>query len=314
MKKILVTAKVYPDLDGTACALAYADLLNQSGQEAQALLFGGLQAETLYFVEKHGIQIPIGPDDGKGSWEGFVLVDASSMRGMPKVVSADKVVEIIDHREGEPEKQFPQAKIQNELVGAAATLVVERFQKEDKFPQPDHAKLLYGAISYNTLNFTTTNTTVRDHLAKDFLEERFGLSPKISKAMFIFAAQKILEDLYQAILEDGKSYGEKTDVAFYQLVFWEWGKKIAKRKREIEEAVRRVDDELGCQWSFLNIKDVKNKRSILYAPGEKAQAFLKEALDQKINFGEGWAVVPGTILRKQLAPKLTEFLARDSES
>lgn len=64
--KILITAKVNPDLDGTACSLAYADLLNNLGEEAEGLIFGAPQLETQYFTEKQGINIPSHINDDEG--------------------------------------------------------------------------------------------------------------------------------------------------------------------------------------------------------------------------------------------------------
>jgi nanoRNase/pAp phosphatase (c-di-AMP/oligoRNAs hydrolase) len=50
--KILVTAKVHPDLDGTACTLAYADLLNRTGKKATGLIFGNPQSEVKFFIKE----------------------------------------------------------------------------------------------------------------------------------------------------------------------------------------------------------------------------------------------------------------------
>jgi len=50
MNKILVTAKVNPDLDGTSCSLSYADLLKQLGKDAEGLVTGSPQSEVKYFL------------------------------------------------------------------------------------------------------------------------------------------------------------------------------------------------------------------------------------------------------------------------
>ena len=96
MGKILVTPKINPDLDGTSCTLAYADLLNRTGKTVEGLIFGESQSEVQYFVKKQGILIPTKPDGFNSDWENYILVDASSMKGMPKAVDPNKVIEIID--------------------------------------------------------------------------------------------------------------------------------------------------------------------------------------------------------------------------
>ena len=78
-------------------------------------MFGQPQLETDFFVENKGIIIPTHEDDNKGDWVYLVLVDSSSMKGMPQVVQADKVREIIDHRPGQPDKEFPRKQIMPKL-------------------------------------------------------------------------------------------------------------------------------------------------------------------------------------------------------
>lgn len=61
MSKILVTAKVNPDIDGTACILAYADFLTRTGRSADGIIFGSLQSEAAYFVERQNVFLPTSP-------------------------------------------------------------------------------------------------------------------------------------------------------------------------------------------------------------------------------------------------------------
>lgn len=63
MKPILVTAKINPDLDGVACALAYAELLNLEGKVAEGIIFGSPQSEVSYFIDQHGSVIPTQADE-----------------------------------------------------------------------------------------------------------------------------------------------------------------------------------------------------------------------------------------------------------
>jgi nanoRNase/pAp phosphatase (c-di-AMP/oligoRNAs hydrolase) len=61
-------------------------------------------------------------------------------------VDCSKVAEIIDHHPGGNPEAFEKASIINEQVGAAATIVVERFQKMDFGIQSSHVGLLYAGI------------------------------------------------------------------------------------------------------------------------------------------------------------------------
>lgn len=302
--KILVTAKVNPDLDGTSCALAYADLLKQQGKEAEGLVFGSPQSETQYFIQEHHIEVPTADLDFISSWGEFVLVDASSMKGMPKPVDPRRVVEIIDHRKGEPEKEFPNAKIQNELIGAAATLVVERFIKDGKMPQPDHAKLLYGAIYHNTLNFTSFNTSDRDRHAVKYLEKEFNLDSRIAREMFEFATKEIEADVKLAIKNDAKEFGSGHTIGAYQLIVS--GPGVLDQRGKLEAGVQELFQSSGAKWAFLNVVDLENKHSHIYATNPESQTVLENALGAK--FSKNWAELPIVWLRKQIMPKIQEVV------
>lgn len=306
MGKILVTAKVNPDLDGTSCTLAYSDLLNQMGKDADGIVSGSPQSEVKYFVDKYNIQISTRPDDIPDNWDEFVLVDASSMKGMPKVVVADKVMESIDHRAGEPEKEFPNAKIQNEMIGAAATIVVERFINAGKKIQPDHAKLLYGAIYHNTLNFIATNTTQRDRDAVKYLETTFNLNESLIREMFDFATHEVESNVALALENDAKEFGTGWKIGAYQLVVW--GNEVLVNKVVIEKSVNDLKAKMQADWSFVNIIDLESRQSHIFTSSEGEQ-ILSKALGVK--FEKGWTVLPA-ILRKQIMPKVNEAVAKSA--
>jgi len=298
MDEILVTAKVNPDLDGTSCTLAYSNLLRQMGQKAEGVIFGSPQFEVKYFIEKHNIRIPLRLDEPSDNWDLFILVDASSMKGMPKVVKAEKVIEVVDHRISEPEKEFSNAKIQNEIIGAAATLIVERFIKAGKKMEKDHAKLLYGAIYHNTLNFIATNTTERDKSAALYLEVNYNLSRSMIYEMFDFATHKILADVETALESDAKEFGAGWKVGAYQLVVW--GEEIFSQKGKIIESVNKLRIRMGQNWAFVNVVDLKSRKSYIFTDPE-GENVLSKVLGVK--FKDGWVELPA-ILRKQIIPKI----------
>lgn len=302
--KILVTAKVNPDLDGTSCILAYSDLLNKQGKDAQGLVFGTPQSEVKYFTDKHNIVIPVRTDEPSIEWNKFVLVDASSIKGMPKPVVSKKVIEIIDHRKGEPEVEFPNAQIQNELIGAAATIVVERFIKAGLKPQPDHAKLLYGAIYHNSLNFIASNTSQKDKDAVKYLEQNFNLNEGLVREMFDYSTREVESDIKTALENDAKEFGTGWAIRAYQLIVW--GSEVFAQKELIVSSVKKLMAKMGSTWSFINIVDLESKHSTIYASSVEGEQILSKALETQ--FTDGWATLPNALLRKQIMPKVNEVV------
>lgn len=306
MSKILVTAKVNPDLDGTSCTLAYAELLKRQGKDAEGLVSGEPQSEARYFIDKQGIKIPQREDMLSNEWDTFILVDASSMKGMPKCVSAEDVLEVIDHRKGESEKEFPKAKIQNELIGAAATIVIERYKQVKEKPLPEHAKLLYGAIFHNTLNFIATISSERDKEAIKFLENEFNLDKNIIREMFDYATKEIEGDIALALENDAKEFGTGWKIGAYQLIVW--GDGILKDKDYIKRCVKDLASKMDATWSFLNLINLESTESVLFATNDEAEKILSRALDTK--FDNGIAVLSHAMLRKQIMPKVNEIVAK----
>lgn len=304
MADILVTAKIHPDLDGVACSLAYADLLTRTGTDADGRLFGTAQSEVSYFIDNLKISLSYETSEFDGGWQKFILVDASSMLGMPKAVRQSDVIEIVDHREGEPEKEFPRAIIQNEMVGAAATLITEKFIKAFFNPKPDHAKLLYGAIYHNTLNFSSPNTHQRDRDAFAWLEKFAGCNSRLTDEMFQYATHKILTDIPAALRQDAKKFnaGDMV-VGAYQLIV----QNVDPRNysEQIASGVGVLDAEYKCPVSFLNVSDIGTKISYFYVAGPESQKMITELFEAK--FTNNWAEVP-LILRKQIMPRVRDYI------
>jgi inorganic pyrophosphatase/exopolyphosphatase len=127
MPKTLITGAALPDIDAWACALAYADYLNQKTKtqdyvakfEAKGHLSGQFVADYLglpYDILQQG-----------DVFEQLILVDASERTGLPKMLDPEKVVEVIDHRMYPHYDYFPKSRFRVEPVGAAATLIAEFF-------------------------------------------------------------------------------------------------------------------------------------------------------------------------------------------
>jgi len=208
---ILVTSYARPDLDGFGGAWAYAELLNQQNTQAVARFFATPRGEELYVMDLFGGEYPATiPNDSE--FDQVILVDSSDMGGFDGLLTPTKVVEVIDHRFYTDKAIFPNAKFQLEPVGAAATLIAERWfawcypdpgsslrdpaaagrsnliglprptdgPRNDKttnaqYPTPLSAALLLGGIISNTQNFQANVTTERDHAMNDWLRSQLEL-------------------------------------------------------------------------------------------------------------------------------------------
>ena len=143
--------------------------------------------------------------------DGVVLVDISALPGLPSFVDPATVVEVIDHRlHGDPAESFPNAAVQVEAMGAAATLVYERFTAANVVPSATAAVLLQAAIHSNTQRLLGAVTTPRDVAAAASLATLSPMPPGFVEAQFRARAAEIFADLPAAIVRETKTFRHGT--------------------------------------------------------------------------------------------------------
>jgi inorganic pyrophosphatase/exopolyphosphatase len=309
MSPLLITSYPNPDLDGTACIVGYAELLRLQGHEAMAGIMGTPHAEAQHVAERFHISLPIEVDPR--DFTEIILVDTSTVTDQDPRLPIDRVVEIIDHRQLHEGDKFPKAKLQIELVGSAATLVVERFQRAGLTPSRDAAHLLYGAIASNTVNFKANVTTERDHQAAAWLRSLYPVPDDFIAVMF--RAKSSLEGgALQDTLVGDFSFrevgGQHIGIGQLEIV----------NAKELVEA--RYDELIMClthlrethpmvQRFFISVIDVVEGYNIFVAPDKEVQTALTDVLG--VVFDErGIGYRKGIIMRKEIRPLWLNWLKK----
>ena len=305
MGKILITPKINPDLDGVACAYAYSKLLNKiySGNEYTAGIYGQAQNEALFLLDKFQINDVLSLNPVDISFDEFIIVDASDTKGMPAVIRPQDVIEIVDHRETNKAREiFHRAKLDIELVGAAATLIFEKFQEMKQDIDFDSALLLYGAIFSNTLNLKN-NVDNRDLTAVTTLEEilRIRISePKdIVDEMFQCKTKYIEENLEECIRSDFKHFDDGLGVA--QLEGFDMFKIITEHYSYIKGILDSVRNEFKLDKVFLTAADIRNGYNIFLAINNETAELLTDKMNIEFDV-KGIAKSDRLYLRKQILP------------
>lgn len=196
MKPILITSYVNPDLDGIAGAIAYGEFLKKTGKNAIVGIIGEPHDEAKYILDRFGFAYPemiMNADN----FDKVILVDASDLNGLEGKIDPEKVIEIIDHRKVHESDKFPKAKTQIEFVGAAATIVAEKFIQNKIDISKESAILIYSVIISNTLNFRGSVTTDRDRKVAIWLNKIASLPENFWKDLFIsksdLSGKKLIE-------------------------------------------------------------------------------------------------------------------------
>lgn len=303
--KILVTPKVNPDLDGLASAYAYSRFLNKLGQNTDEGIFGEPHIEAKYLIEHFQIKdINLNP---QGIYEKFILVDASNLKGMPKVIGAQDVIGVIDHREvQEAEKLFPKAKIKIELLGATATLITEKYKRFNVPIDFHSALLLYSAIYTHTLNFQISSATARDREAATWLKAQAKIPKNIIHELYQYKNKVLVKNLEENILNDAKEYifGDK-HIGIAQLEIIESKKFVKENLKRLLEILLRHKRKHNLYFNFLTIANPERGINLFVTEDESAREFLRDAF--AIEFRGAAALKKGVVLRKELEPLIKRY-------
>lgn len=304
MNKVVVTSYTEPDLDGYSCMVAYTEFLNKTGIPAVMRVFGEPHIEATYLVGKFGFKIE---DDQTASLEKVVLVDASELRDLDKFVKPENVIEIIDHRRVNDAELFTNAKIQIELVGSAATLITEKFYKQNIDISITSATLLYGAIVSNTLNFRAKVTTDRDRQMAEWLNQKLEFTQEFIDDMFRAKSDMSGGKLAERIEADFAWFKFGTQkVGGAQLEMMDVGSLVGSRKSEILQILENLKIKDGLDKIYISLIDLGEGFNAFITEDQEMQQVLSEVLN--IQFTDNLAFRPDLIMRKEIAPLLKEKL------
>jgi manganese-dependent inorganic pyrophosphatase len=306
MGSVLITSYVNPDLDGVASAVAYSEFLNKTGNNTSVGIIGEATVEAEYLLDRFNFPHPqlIANAD---NFKNVILVDVSEPNPLGGKVAIEKVIEIIDHRKDHEAAKFPKAKIQIELVGAAATLIAEKFITHRIAISKESATLLYGAIISNTLNFRGDVTTERDKVAAQWLNRVVKLSKGFWEELFQAKSDMSGDKLVKTIVGDFKwivAGGKKVGIAQIEMIGAK--KLVEERGDEIVRILENIKQEMGLDFVFLNTIELKEAKNFFVTGDSGTRTVLEDILD--IHFNGIVAQRPNLIMRKQIIPLLKNKL------
>lgn len=306
MANILITAKISPDIDGVACVLAYTNLLSSINSDKSAKYFSGIfgepHPEARFILNK----LNLNPTEPIVDFENIILVDASDTLGMPTFLPS-QVIEVVDHRfitsNEEVQQKFPNAKIQNEAVGAAATLIGEKFIEFTRVPSIEMSTLLICAIYSNTLNLESNLVTERDIAILNFLRSNYPINLDIVSEMFEYKTEYAMDNLKDILFKDAKS----ATVRYFKFGVMQlevFGDAVLNLKSEMLNHLRNYLTLNNLDFGFINIPDMQNKKTYFVTEDQNLQIPLEQTF--QVKFQNNVAIFDNLILRKQVLQKLNE--------
>ncbi len=297
----LVTSYINPDLDGVACAIGFSTYLSAGDFEPRFV--GSLNAETTGVLARIGVsdQLLLGTDNVP-AFDEVVLVDCHHPAQLPHIIDRKAVTAVIDHHpDGDPD-EFPCAVVQNEVVGAAATLIAEHIVARDEPGMTaltaEDAALLACAIASNTLDFAASSTTDRDRTMFQYLvkvaDPRIEMSSLLHDMRawrYTFLSQPTNEAVSQDVKIIECAIGR---VAVSQLE-GDGASKLLDRP-DLLDAVRRLGDQPDLAGSLLSLVDTAVGTTTLLSGDESVRNALWSLSPEVI--GECTLRLPIIALRK----------------
>lgn len=303
MEKYIVTSYEHPDLDGISSMYAYSEYLNKTGKSSRYYVCKNIKTEPHIVCDMFGIELDSVDEIEEDA--NIVLVDTNNPKMVP-FINENKIIEIIDHhklRFGLPEYTTYEI----EEIGAAATLVADRFRQNHIPISRNSAILLYYGIMSNSFALKSSNTSQRDIEVAKWLEEQ---CKEISKEKIeeIFRAKSVFKSSLKDEVEAEiplKCGDIRMTVGQLEIVDAE--KFIEKNKEELMEVCNYLMDRFKYDCLIINIIDTIGGYSILFSPNENTDKFIKDKFGYEIknNIYENTKLVQ----RKEIIKSLNLMLA-----
>jgi inorganic pyrophosphatase len=296
--KIVTAGAAYMDIDAYAGCVAYAELLQHQGHDAQAVSTATLNESIPELIRAWSapLKTTYTPDAN----DTFTLIDISEADKLESFVELDRIDAVIDHHPGLEafwhDRIGDKARI--EQVGTACTQVYECWKESGLLDSISElsARLLICGILDNTLNFGAAIASQRDKTAYADLLTRANLPSDWPTQYFAACEASIVADPAAVLAIGTKTINYRTfaePMRVGQLVVWD-GAKLLTANQDAFEAVLLQD---GPHW-FINIVSLSENKSYLFTRSPAVRVWLSELLD--VTFTGDYAAAGRMWLRKEI--------------
>lgn len=282
----VVTSYRQPDMDGVSCMYAYSELLKRTGEKTNYFIWDIPKKEVLIVCNIFGIKLEgIFLEDISKDSE-IILVDLNGRAQIHDMISNEKIVEIIDHhglsRELQSYKNIQ--RLQIDKLGAAATIVTERYKESGLIPSRESAILLFYGIISNSINLKANITKKRDVDACNWLK---SICKDISdeKINEIFIKKSIIDNNNLRSEMECEIPNEFPDfkVIVGQLEVANLEDFLSKNKSNIISIMNEIKKEKKVDYVFINCVDILNGYIIIFGADERSNKFVTDTFGYKFN-------------------------------
>lgn len=309
MEKVLVFGHKNPDTDTICSAIAYANLKQKLGVDAEAVRLGQVNGETQYALDYFKAEAPRLVGQVSDEVNSVILVDHNERQQSADDIENVKVVEVIDHHRVANFETSDPLYFRVEPVGCTATILNKMYKENNVEIDKNIAGLMLSAIISDSLLFKSPTCTEQDVAAARELAEIAGVNAdEYGLDMLKAGADLSTKTIDELITLDAKEFqmgNSKVEIAQVNTVDVN---EVLERQSELEDALNKKISEKNLDLFVLVITDILTNDSAALALGKEAAA-VEEAFNVKLS--NNTATLKGVVSRKkQVVPVLTNVLAK----
>ncbi|MED5046700.1 manganese-dependent inorganic pyrophosphatase [Bacillus siamensis] len=308
MEKILIFGHQNPDTDTICSAIAYADLKNKLGFNAEPVRLGQVNGETQYALDYFKQESPRLVETAANEVNGVILVDHNERQQSIKDIEDVQVLEVIDHHRIANFETAEPLYYRAEPVGCTATILNKMYKENNVKIEKEIAGLMLSAIISDSLLFKSPTCTEQDIAAAKELAEIAGVDAEEYGLNMLKAgadlSKKTVEELISLDAKEFTLGSKKVEIAQVNTVDIE---DVKKRQPELESALSKVIAEKNLDLFLLVITDILENDSLALAIGDQASKVEKAF---NVTLENNTALLKGVVSRKkQVVPVLTDAIA-----
>ncbi|MBL4966841.1 manganese-dependent inorganic pyrophosphatase [Bacillus halotolerans] len=308
MEKILIFGHQNPDTDTICSAIAYADLKNKLGFNAEPVRLGQVNGETQYALDYFKQESPRLVETAANEVNGVILVDHNERQQSIKDIEDVQVLEVIDHHRIANFETAEPLYYRAEPVGCTATILNKMYKENNVTIEKEIAGLMLSAIISDSLLFKSPTCTDQDVAAAKELAEIAGVDAEEYGLNMLKAgadlSKKTVEELISLDAKEFTLGSKKVEIAQVNTVDIE---DVRKRQAELEAVISKVVADKNLDLFLLVITDILENDSLALAIGNEADKVEKAF---NVTLENNTALLKGVVSRKkQVVPVLTDAIA-----
>lgn len=298
-----------PDTDAITSAIVYAYFLQQTGHNAQAVMLGQANKETLFVLNQSGFSLPeIVEKLPEGSV--IALVDHNELAQSIDERAKYIIHSVVDHHKvANFETGYP-LMMRLEPLASTNSILYKMYRESNIEITPQIATLMLGGILSDTLHFRSPTTTDFDRTIVTTLASIAGITDIEWFAMQMFAAKSDLGDIsaYDLIKKvDAKDFVFGSQQSLIACIETTNPDYCLNRKDEIISTIRTIKASEWYDFIIFCVIDILNEKNTTIVAGTIESEIVKKVFGA--DTVDGLADLGNRISRKKtIIPPMEEHL------